>query len=171
MRMSSLWTPALIAGLVLLIDQLSKWWILSTFRIYESLPVIPGFFDLTFVTNTGAAFGILAGEQNIWRQIFFVAMTLVALLILCSAFRHYRHSGKLYVLGIGLVSGGALGNLVDRLRFGHLVDFLDFYVKGHHWPAFNAADSAITVGVAMFLLAGYLEYRSEKKDLVGSADG
>ena len=170
MRMSSPWTPALIAGLVLLIDQLSKWWILSTFRIYESLPVIPGFFDLTFVTNTGAAFGILAGEQNIWRQIFFVAMTLVALVVLCSAFRHYRHIGKLYVVGIGLVSGGALGNLVDRLRFGHVVDFLDFYVKGHHWPAFNAADSAITVGVAMFLLAGYLEYRSEKKDLVGSVD-
>jgi len=160
MRMSSPLTPVLVAGFVLLVDQLTKWWVLSTFRLYESLPVIPGFFDLTFVTNTGAAFGMLAGEQNIWRQIFFVSMTMTALVVLCFAFRHYRHAGKLYVLGIGLVSGGALGNLVDRLRFGHVVDFLDFYIKSHHWPAFNVADSSITVGVALFLLAGYLESRN-----------
>lgn len=161
MRMSSPWTPTLIASLVLLADQLSKWWVLSTFRLYESLPVISGFFDLTFVTNTGAAFGMLAGEQNIWRQIFFVSMTMVALVVLCYAFRHYRDAGKLYVVGIGLVSGGALGNLVDRLKFGYVIDFLDFYVKGHHWPAFNVADSAITTGVTFFLVAGYLESRND----------
>ena len=87
---------------------------------------------------------------------------MVALVVLFFAFRHYRNEGKLYVLGIGLVGGGALGNLVDRLRFGHVVDFLDFYIKGHHWPAFNVADSAITIGVSMFILAGYLEYRAGK---------
>jgi signal peptidase II len=157
MRMSSPRTPDLVAGLVLMVDQLTKWWVLANFKLYESSPVITGFFDLTFVTNTGAAFGMLAGEQNIWRQIFFVSMTLTALVVLCYAFRHYRQAGKLYVLAIGLVSGGALGNLVDRLRFGHVVDFLDFYIKGNHWPAFNVADSAITVGVAFFLLAGYLD--------------
>ena len=168
MRMSSPWIPALIAGSVILIDQLTKLWVLSTFRLYESVPVIPGFFDLTYITNTGAAFGILAGDQNIWRQVFFVGMTLVAITVLCFAFRQYRDGGKLYVVAIGLVGGGALGNLVDRLRFGHVVDFLDFYIKGHHYPAFNVADSAITVGVSMFLLAGYLEYRAEQKDPAAS---
>ena len=161
MRMSSPWVPILLAALVLLSDQLSKWVVVSTFRLYESLPLIPGFFDLTFVTNTGAAFGMLAGEQNFWRQIFFVSMTLTALVVLCFAFRQYRHAGKLYVIAIGLVSGGALGNLVDRLRFGHVIDFLDFYIKSYHWPAFNVADSAISVGVALFLLAGYLEHHQD----------
>jgi signal peptidase II len=161
MKLSSPWSPILITATVVLLDQLTKWWVLATFYLHESLPVIPGFFNLTFVVNTGAAFGMLAGEQNLWRQIFFVSMTLIALVVLCFAFRQYRHEGRSYVIGIGLIGGGALGNLVDRLRFGHVVDFLDFYIKGHHWPAFNVADSAITVGVAFFLLAGFLEIRRE----------
>lgn len=159
MKWSSPWSPILITAVVVVLDLLSKWWILATFQLYESLPVIPGFFDLTFVVNTGAAFGMLAGEQNLWRQLFFVSITLVALVVLCFAFRQYRHEGRAYVIGIGLIGGGALGNLIDRLRFGHVVDFLDFSIKGHHWPAFNVADSAITVGVACFLLAGFLESR------------
>ncbi|MCK4837550.1 MAG: signal peptidase II [Desulfobulbaceae bacterium] len=161
MKLSSPWSPILIAAAVVALDQLSKWWILATFNLHESLPVIPGFFDLTFVVNTGAAFGMLAGEQNLWRQLFFVSMTLVALVVLCFAFRQYRYEGRSYIIGIGLIGGGALGNLVDRLRFGHVVDFLDFSIKGHHWPAFNVADSAISVGVAFFLLAGFLEIRRE----------
>jgi signal peptidase II len=169
MKLSSPWSPILVAAVVVSLDQLSKWWVLSTFRLHESLPVISGFFDLTFVVNTGAAFGLLAGEQNLWRQLFFVTMTLVALVVLCLAFRHYRHEGRFYVIGIGLVGGGALGNLVDRLRFGHVIDFLDFFIGDHHWPAFNVADSAISIGVGLFLLAGYLEIR--KDDASQSADG
>ncbi|MEN8135229.1 MAG: signal peptidase II [Thermodesulfobacteriota bacterium] len=166
MKLSSPWSPALIAAAVVFLDQMTKWWILSTFQLYESLPVIPGFFDLTFVVNTGAAFGMLAGEQNLWRQLFFITTTLVALVVLCFAFRQYRYEGRSYVIGIGLVGGGALGNLVDRLRFGHVVDFLDFSIRGHHWPAFNVADSAITVGVAFFLLASFLEIRRERSSEV-----
>lgn len=161
MKMSSPWSPILIAAGVVGLDQLVKGWVLATFQLYESWPVIPGFFDLTFLVNTGAAFGMLAGEQNLWRQLFFVAMTTVALVVLCVAFRQYRHEGGFYVVGIGLIGGGALGNLVDRIRFGHVVDFLDFSIKGHHWPAFNVADSAISVGVALFLLAGLREIRKE----------
>ena len=82
MKMSSPWSPVLIAVAVVVLDQLSKWWVLVTFQLHESLPVIPGFFDLTFVVNTGAAFGMLAGEQNLWRQPFFVSMTLIALIVL-----------------------------------------------------------------------------------------
>ena len=97
-------------------------------------------------------------------RFFFVTVAVVALGVLTMAFRHYRHTGRLYVAAIGMVAGGALGNLIDRFRYGHVVDFLDFHIKDYHWPAFNAADSAITVGVAMFLVAGYLEHRSEVND-------
>lgn len=161
MKISSWLSPVLIAAVVVILDQLSKWWVVGAFQLHESLAVIPGFFDLTFVVNTGAAFGILAGEQNIWRHLFFVSMTLVALVLLGLAFRQYRHGGKCYVVGLGLISGGALGNLIDRLRFGHVIDFLDFSIKGYHWPAFNVADSAISVGVALFMLAAFLETKRE----------
>lgn len=161
MKTTSPWLPTLVALLVVLLDQLTKWWIFATFRLYESLPVIPGFFDLTFVVNTGAAFGMLAGEQNLWRQLFFISVTLVALVVLCFAFRQYRRQGHLYAVAIGLIGGGATGNLLDRLRLGHVVDFLDFSIKGHHWPAFNVADSAISVGVALFLVAAFWETRKD----------
>ncbi|MDF1578119.1 MAG: signal peptidase II [Desulfobulbales bacterium] len=157
MKSTSPRIPLLIAATVVLLDQLTKWWVLATFELYQSVPVIPGFFDLTFVVNTGAAFGMLAGEQNPWRQLFFVVVTLVALVVLGLAFRQYRREGGVYITAIGMIGGGALGNLVDRLRFGHVVDFLDFQIKGYHWPAFNVADSAISVGVALFLLAGFVK--------------
>ncbi|MBU0674534.1 MAG: signal peptidase II [Proteobacteria bacterium] len=138
---------------VVVADQLTKLWVVGVFLPYESKEVIPGFFNLAFVTNTGAAFGILAGEQNIWRQLFFVGVAGVALVVLVGAFRQYRNRGALHVAAIIMVAGGALGNLIDRLRLGHVIDFLDFYYRTHHWPAFNLADSAITVGVGLFLLA------------------
>ncbi|MFO7606455.1 MAG: signal peptidase II [Desulfurivibrionaceae bacterium] len=168
MKSTSPWSPVLIAAVVVLLDQLTKWWVLATFELYESVEVIPGFFDLTFVVNTGAAFGMLAGEQNPWRQLFFVVVTLVALIVLAMAFRQYRLEGGVYIAAIGLIGGGALGNLIDRLRFGHVVDFLDFYIKDYHWPAFNVADSAISVGVVLFLLAGLVE--PGKRDQTTSAD-
>ncbi len=168
MKSTSPWNPVLIAVAVVMLDQLTKWWVLATFELYESVEVIPGFFDLTFVVNTGAAFGLLAGDQNPWRQLFFVVVTLVALVVLAMAFRQYRREGGVYIAAIGLIGGGALGNLIDRLRFGHVVDFLDFYIKDYHWPAFNVADSAISVGVVLFLLAGLME--TGKRDQPPSAD-
>ncbi|MBU0479850.1 MAG: signal peptidase II [Proteobacteria bacterium] len=145
--------PLAIAAAVVIIDQLSKLWIMTAFRPFEIKPVIPGLFNLIFITNTGAAFGMLAGEQTLWRQLFFGTVAVIALVVLVYAFRQYRDRGILYVTGIGLVAGGAVGNLIDRVRFGHVVDFLDFFIGRYHWPAFNAADSAITIGVGLFLLA------------------
>jgi signal peptidase II len=138
---------------VLLLDQLSKFLVMARFAMYEVLPVVPGFFNLTFVTNTGAAFGLLAGEQTLVRQLFFVGVALGALLFLFYSYRHLRGQGALFAHAIGLIAGGAVGNLVDRLRLGAVVDFLDFYVGARHWPAFNVADTAISVGVGLFLLA------------------
>ncbi len=158
MKPVSLKIPLAWAGLVLFLDQLSKWWVVNSFELHETLPLLPGFFSLTFITNTGAAFGMLAGEQSTGRQVFFGAVALIALAVLYFAFREYRQRGRLYIAAIGLVAGGALGNLLDRLRLGHVIDFLDVYYRQYHWPAFNVADSAITIGVILFILAGFLDH-------------
>lgn len=142
----------LLLCVVIISDQLSKLWVLKKFALYESREVIPGLFSLTYITNRGAAFGFLNGEYGVWRHLFFVVVAVAALIFLWTAFRQFRDEGKLFGWAICLIAGGAIGNLIDRLRLGFVVDFLDFYVKGHHWPAFNIADSAITVGVSLFVL-------------------
>lgn len=158
----NLW-PLGITALVVVADQATKAWIMATFYLHEQLEVIPGFFNLTHVTNTGAAFGLLAGEQNHWRRFFFIGVALAALVVIGFSYRHLKNQGTLFVFAVSLIGGGALGNLIDRIRFGAVVDFLDFYVGSHHWPAFNVADSSITVGVALFLLAGVLKQKSEDR--------
>ncbi len=142
---------ALIVFCVLLADQASKWWVLSSFMLHESRPVIVDLFHCTLVFNTGAAFGILAGAPSSWRLLFFVAMTLVALTVLILLHRRMAATCPLASLGLAAIAGGALGNLVDRLRFGAVVDFLDVFWRQYHWPAFNLADSAITVGTCLVL--------------------
>lgn len=157
-ELSDLKTAVLVA-LIVTADQLSKMWVMAVFSLYESKVVIPGFFNLTYITNPGAAFGFLAGAHGEWRQLFFVGVALVAVTVLVCSYRHFKGQGMVFALAIGLIMGGALGNLIDRLRFGAVVDFLDFYFNNHHWPAFNVADSAITVGVALFLLGSLLQHR------------
>jgi len=138
--------------LVVVLDQVSKFWIVSSFAMYESLPVVPGFFSLTYLTNTGAAFGMLAGSPTWWRQAFFIGVALVALVVIGFMYRRMRSDSAWYQVALAFIAGGAIGNLIDRVRLGSVVDFLDVYVGTHHWPAFNVADSAITVGVAIFLV-------------------
>lgn len=142
---------AAVVLLVLIMDQLSKYWILDHFVLHESRPVIPGLFHLTLVMNTGAAFGILAGAPSLWRQVFFVVLTLVALIVLLLFHRRLASASLAASLGLAAIGGGALGNLVDRLRFGAVVDFLDVFWRQYHWPAFNLADSAISLGTGLVL--------------------
>ncbi|OGR05877.1 MAG: signal peptidase II [Deltaproteobacteria bacterium RIFOXYD12_FULL_50_9] len=146
------------AVMVVVLDQLTKLWVMATFGLFESKTIISGFFSLTYVTNSGAAFGFLAGDYGAWRHIFFVAVAIGALVLIGFTYRHFRDR-LLCVVALGLIGGGALGNLIDRFRLGSVVDFLDFYVSGWHWPAFNVADSAITTGVGLFLLENYLNER------------
>ena len=141
---------------VIIADQLTKWSIMAAFDPLETRAIVPGFFNLTYITNTGAAFGMFAGEQTIWRQVFFVGVAVLALVALFFAYKQLKDQGWYFVYAIGLIAGGATGNVIDRLRYGAVVDFLDFYVKNYHWPAFNVADSAITVGVGLFLLGNIL---------------
>jgi len=154
--------PVCIAALVVAVDQLTKLLIMENFFLYEQKSVIPGLFNLVYVTNTGAAFGFLAGDKNWMRLIFFIGVAITALVIIAYTYGHLKGQGKIYVYSLGLIGGGAIGNLIDRLRFGSVVDFLDFYLGSHHWPAFNAADSAITVGVCLFLLGTLMQYKREK---------
>ena len=146
----------LIIGVVAA-DQLSKMWILDVFQLYESREIIPGFFNLVYVVNTGAAFSILADVDSPWRHYFFLIIGCIAVVGLTIAYMKFKVENKYYYLPIGLIVGGALGNMIDRIRFGSVVDFLDFYFRGYHWPAFNVADSAICVGAVLFIGMNYLD--------------
>ncbi len=148
--------------LVIVLDQLTKLWVVNSFQLYESLEIISGFFNLTYLTNKGAAFGFLAGVDGAWRHYFFLTLACIALVLLCLAWYRMRKDHPFYGPALALIAGGAVGNVIDRIRLGSVVDFLDFYVAGHHWPAFNVADSAITVGVTLFLLTTILEERQKK---------
>ncbi len=162
MRIDSIDQRALLlAAAVVITDQLTKLWVIAVFRLYETKEVIPGIFNLTYLTNTGAAFGFLAGEETIWRQAFFVGAICVALLVIAFTYKDLKQQSTLSAYSLSLIGGGAVGNLIDRLRLGAVTDFLDFYYKSHHWPAFNVADSAITVGVCLFLLGTLIDSRQK----------
>jgi signal peptidase II len=143
-----------LSVLVVVADQVTKIWISGALRPYELVPVIDGFFNLTLAFNTGAAFSFLAqggGWQRWLLSGLAVVVTIVLVVWLTRLGRHERWTAA----ALSLVIGGAVGNLLDRLRLGHVVDFLDFYLGSWHWPAFNVADSAIVVGVAILLLASF----------------
>ncbi len=141
-----------LIGVVAILDQLTKYLVRINFSLHDSLEIIPGFFHLTFIRNTGAAFGIFAGQPALWRQVFFISVVLIALVAIFIMYRKFGRESRLYCVGLGLIAGGALGNLIDRIRFGSVVDFLDFFVGSYHWPAFNVADSAITIGVGILII-------------------
>lgn len=150
---------ASIILLVVVCDQLTKIWIMANFGMFQTREIIPGLFNLTYLTNKGAAFGFLNGDHGSWRHAFFVGIAVVAMVMMLFLLRQMEREGKRFVVAIALIFGGAVGNLIDRLRLGAVVDFLDVYWATHHWPAFNVADSAITVGVGIFLIAHLLQFR------------
>lgn len=148
---------------VVVLDQLTKLWVVRSFVLNESLEIVPGYFNLTYLTNKGAAFGFLAGQTGAWRHYFFLVLGTVALGVIGAIWWRLRHAHVLYLIALPMIAGGALGNLIDRVRLGAVVDFLDVHVGVHHWPAFNVADSAITVGVGFFLLANIMEEVKQRR--------
>jgi len=148
---------------VVVLDQLTKYWVQNYFMLYESKEIIPGLFNLVYFRNTGAAFGMFSGSPNLWRQIFFIVVAIIALAILIFIYRKFGRVSKLYSLGLGMIAGGAIGNnLIDRVCYGSVVDFLDFYINNYHWPAFNVADSSITIGVSLLLF--HIIFREKSGD-------
>jgi signal peptidase II len=153
----------IIMVLVVVGDQLTKVLILDNFALYDSKVIIPGFFNLTFLRNSGAAFGMLSDMPLLWRQIFFISIAAIALVALVIMQRKIGQESIWYTLSFSFIAGGAVGNVIDRVLYGSVVDFLDVYVGNYHWPAFNVADSGITVGVAIFLLLQIFEGEGKKE--------
>jgi signal peptidase II len=143
-------------------DQWTKQMVLAHFEYGESRIMIPDFFSLTYVRNTGAAFGFLANSNPTFRVPFFLIVPIVAMVVLGFLYRDLPRSSKWRSLALGLVSGGALGNLIDRIRLGYVVDFLDFHYRNqYYFPAFNVADSAICLGVGILLLSTFSNKESD----------
>jgi signal peptidase II len=141
----------LIAFLVVLLDRLSKRLVASRISMHDSIPVIPGFFRITHVENSGAAFGLFADSPSEWKIAMLVLFSLVALVIVVALLWKNSHSLTTTGIGLSLILGGAIGNLWDRLFNGKVVDFLLFYIGQYQWPAFNVADSAIVVGAGLLV--------------------
>ncbi len=141
---------AVVGMIVVGIDQWSKKVIVDRFALYEALELVENFFHITYVRNKGAAFGMLAGSPL--RLPFFIAVTLVACGIIIGYLRRLPDDRKMAATALALIFGGAIGNLIDRVRLGEVIDFIDVHWYQYHWPAFNIADSAICVGVGLLLL-------------------
>ena len=138
------WLTVIVA-----IDQITKLIVDRTMPLYHSIPVIDGFFDLTYIRNTGAAFGILAGSGATFRLPFLMFFSLLAIGFIILMLRRLPEGETGLIIALTFILGGAIGNLIDRFAYAEVIDFLDFYWGNYHWPAFNIADSFITVGVTI----------------------
>jgi signal peptidase II len=142
-----------IALAIVVLDQVTKIWVDTAMRLYQSIPIVDGFLSLTYVRNTGAAFSMLAGMSEAYRVPFFATVAIVAIVAIVYFVRSTPASEKTVLVACGFVLGGAVGNLIDRLLYGSVIDFVDVYYGDWHWPAFNVADSFISIGVALLLLS------------------
>lgn len=152
---------AVVGLVVIAVDQATKSSIMQSMRLHESIPIIPNLFSLTYIRNPGAAFGLLAGSSDAFRMVFFGITSLFALALLGTILVRLPEKDWIGQLSIAGILGGAIGNLIDRLRFGEVIDFLDVYVESYHWPAFNVADSAISVGVVCLIIHFAFERKEE----------
>ena len=134
------------ALVVVILDQVSKIVVAGSIKYYESIPVIDGFLSLVHVRNRGMAFGLMNRPDAQFSFYFLVAATVTAIILLIFWFNSLKGGRRRLIFGLSLILGGAIGNLIDRLRLKEVIDFIDFFIGKYHWPAFNLADSAITVG-------------------------
>ncbi|KAA0892174.1 signal peptidase II [Oryzomonas rubra] len=159
MRRWTIFGSIAIVGLI--VDQITKLYIDRSMQMFQSIPVIDGLFNITYVRNRGAAFSFLSHAS--WRLPFFIAISAIAAVVIVIAFNRLRNDQQLAQVSLAMIFSGAVGNLIDRVRLGEVIDFLDVYWKAHHWPAFNAADSLICVGVALLALDMLREEQQQKR--------
>lgn len=145
----------IIATVTLILDQVTKIAIREKMAIWTSEIIIPGFFNLVHVVNKGAAFGFLNRADITWQRNFFVVITIIALGAIGMLLKTVEEKDKFQIVGLGCVLGGAIGNLIDRILYHEVTDFLDIYYGSHHWPAFNVADIAICVGAFALIISFY----------------
>jgi signal peptidase II len=136
---------------IVVVDQVTKAIVDRTMPLHDSIPVIDGFFNLTYIRNTGAAFGIFSGSHEVFRLPFLIGVSVVAVGFILVMLRRLRDDATGLTVALAFILGGAIGNLIDRVVYGEVIDFLDVYWSRYHWPAFNVADSFITIGVAITL--------------------
>ncbi len=137
---------------VVLLDQFLKAYIGATMNLHESIPVIDGYFNITYVKNPGAAFGFLANSAPEFRSLFLITVTVIAIVLILYFISKNTAKEVLLTFSLSLILGGAVGNLIDRIRFGEVTDYLDFYISSYPWPAFNVADSAISLGAIVLVV-------------------
>ncbi len=145
-----MWRWLWVAVTVLAFDQASKWLALEKLTLHDSVPLVL-FLNLTLIFNKGAAFGFLSTASG-WQNLFFIGIAIVATAVILYLLRRTGGKDRFMAVALMLILGGAIGNLIDRLLYGHVVDFIDIYYGTWHWPAFNVADSAITVGAVLIAL-------------------
>lgn len=150
------------SALLIALDQLVKMYVHLHFHLGESLPILPGFFNITYVRNPGAAFGFLGQTHPTFRENFFLIMPPIALAIILVILRGVQDRDYLQIFALSSVFGGAIGNYIDRLQFRYVIDYLDFHWHEQYtWPAFNIADMAIVCGVGLLMLLMYWEGRTK----------
>ncbi len=155
---------AALSGAIIALDQATKMYVVTQFVLHEQYEVIKHFFDFTYVQNRGAAFGFLADSDPTFRDIFFTVMPPFALLIIFSLLRNVSDDDKWQIIALSSVFGGAIGNYIDRLRFGYVIDFLDFHWRNiWTYPAFNVADMAIVCGVFILMLLMIRDIKEERR--------
>lgn len=148
----------LITAIVVTLDQITKMYINLNFRLGESVPVIQDIFHITYVRNTGAAFGLFSNSSEMFRNVFFLSLPPIAMVVIFMLLKNTPDREKLQSLALSLVFGGALGNYIDRLRFRYVIDFLDFHYKNvWSYPAFNVADISIVCGVMILFYFMFME--------------
>ena len=159
--MRNTWHWFALSAAIVALDQITKWAVLGFFANRAPREEITGFFNLVLAYNKGAAFSMLASAPG-WQTPLLIAFALVAAVVV-SALILRNPEKRLLCLGLALILGGAVGNLIDRMRFGHVVDFLDFHALGWHWPAFNVADSGITIGAVLLILEGFVRHEGRAR--------
>ena len=146
------WILLIVFLVIIVLDQSTKLIIQQTLPLHKQVEIISGFFNLIHVRNTGGAFGIFGGERDPLGSVLFVVASLIAVGILVILFLRVKEHEKALAFSLSLLLSGAMGNLIDRVSYGEVIDFLDFYVSSYHWPAFNIADSAISIGIGLMAL-------------------
>ena len=156
----------IVSNFLILLDQITKFWVALHVPKHYSISVIEGFFSITHIRNPGVAFGLFATVQNEYKVLFFIIISLIAIVAILIIFHQSPDDKRMVRVGLILIFSGAVGNLIDRILHKEVIDFLDFYYKGSHWPAFNVADSCITIGVSFMIydiFFGYPEVADSSK--------
>ncbi len=164
----------LASNFLIVLDQITKYMVTIHVPLHYSISVVEGFFSITHIRNPGVAFGLFAGHESEYKVLFFVVISIIAILAILIIFHQTPDDKRMVKVGLILIFSGAIGNLIDRILHKEVIDFLDFFYNGSHWPAFNVADSCITIGVSFMivdLFCGYPEGASSPKPSDKSLQG